>query len=79
MLSAALTAFFEAVGNFFGFRAVDIENKPTSELVKDRRSLKKATNYTEQLIEIVDKYTEYFTKRDFNKYNTLKRKFNKNN
>ena len=44
-----------------------------------KKALKKATDYTEQLIDIVDKYTEYFTKKDLSKYNSLKKKFNKNN
>ena len=56
-----------------------MEHQPTLEVVKDKKALKKATDYTEQLIDIVDKYTEYFTKKDLSKYNSLKKKFNKNN
>jgi hypothetical protein len=56
-----------------------LENKPTLEIVKEKKSLKKATNYTEQIIEIVDKYTNCFTKSDLRKYKSLKKKFNKNN
>jgi hypothetical protein len=56
-----------------------MKNKTSLEVVKDKKSLKRATNYTEELIEIVDKYTDYFTKKDLSKYNSLKKKFNKNN
>ena len=34
---------------------------------------------TLQLIDSVDHYPEYLTKKDLSKYNSLKKKFNKNN
>lgn len=78
-MQAALTALFEMVKQFLSVKQTEMEHRPTLEVVKDKKALKKATDYTEQLIEIVDKYTEYFTKKDLNKYNSLKKKFNKNN
>lgn len=79
MFTAALTAFCEALKEIFHFKEVDIQNKPVTELAKDKKSLKKATNYTEQIIEIVDNYTLYFSDKDLRKYKSLKRKFMKNN
>ena len=79
MITAAITAFCEMVKSFFGFKQTDIEHKPTTELVKEKKSLKKATNYTEQIIEIVDKYVAFFDSSDKRKYKSLKRKFLKNN
>lgn len=79
MITAAITAFCEMVKSFFGFKQTDIEHKPTTELVKEKKSLKKATNYTEQIIEIVDKYVDFFDSSDKRKYKSLKKKFLKNN
>lgn len=78
-ITAAITAFCEMVKSFFGFKQTDIINKPTTELVKERKALKKASNYTEQIIEIVDKYVDTFSFSDKRKYNSLKRRFLKNN
>jgi len=78
-MESALTAFFEMVRQFLSTKQTEMKNKTSLEVVKDKKSLKRATNYTEELIEIVDKYTDYFTKKDLSKYNSLKKKFNKNN
>ena len=79
MISTAITAFCEMVKEFFGFKSTDIVHKPTTEIVKEKKSLKKATNYTEQIFLIVDKYTNHFSALDLRKYNALKKKFMKNN
>lgn len=76
---AAITAFFEMLKQALTVKQTDLENKPTLEIVKDKKSLKKGTNYAEQILVITDKYTKYFTSTDLKKYNSLKRKFNKNN
>ena len=79
MFTAAITAFCEMVKSIFSYKETNTVNKPTTELVKEKKSLKKATNYTEQIIEIVDKYLEHFDKKDLRKYKSLKKKFLKNN
>ena len=56
-----------------------MEHKPVLDVVKDKKSLKKGTNYAEQIFEITDQYTKYFSKKHLTKYNSLKKKFNKNN
>lgn len=78
-MSTAITALFELIKQWLAFKQSDNENKPVLEAIKDKRSLKKATNYTEELIALVDNYTEHFSKKDLKKYNSLKKKFNKNN
>lgn len=78
-MTSALTALFELVKQWLAFKQTDTEHKPTLEAIRDKRALKKATNYTEEIITITDKYTEHFDKKDLRKYNALKRKFNKNN
>lgn len=76
MISTAITAFCEMVKSFFGYRQTDIENKPVTETIKDKKSLKKGTNYAEKIILIADKYTKYFNKTDLKRYESLKKKFN---
>ena len=78
-ITAAITAFCEMVKSFFGFKQTDIVQKPTTEIVKEKKSLKKATNYTEEIIEIVDKYIDIFSPADKRRYKSLKKKFLKNN
>ena len=79
MITAAIKSFCDMVKQGFSLWQTDINEKPTLELVRERKKLKKATDYTEEIITIVDKYTEHFEKRDLRKYNSLKKKFNKNN
>lgn len=79
MITAAVQALCDMIKQVLSLKQTDLENKPTLEIVKEKKSLKKATNYTEQIIEIVDKYKDNFSKSDLRKYNSLKKKFNKNN
>lgn len=79
MISAAIQSLMEMIKQALSLKQTDLENKPTLEIVREKKALKKATNYTEQMIEIVDKYKDSFSKSDLRKYNSLKRRFNKNN
>lgn len=76
---ATITAFFEMLKQAFTLKQTDIENKTTLEVVKDKKSLKKATNYAEKILKITDKYIRFFDSKDLKRYNILKDKFNKNN
>lgn len=78
-MQATIAALFLMIKEFFSFKKVDIINKPTTDAIKDKHALKKASNYTEKIITIVDKYTDYFDKKDLRKYNSLKKKFLDNN
>lgn len=79
MISSVLTALFDLIKSYLTTKDTEMKKKPTLEVIKDKKSLKKATNYTEQILLITDNYTEYFSKKDLRKYNSLKKKFNKNN
>ena len=79
MISAAIQSFCEMVKSFFGYRQTDIEHKPTTTIIKDKKDLKKATNYAEKIFEITDKYTKYFNKTDLKHYENWKRQFAKFN
>ena len=77
-MGAAITALLDLIKQFLCVKQTEMVNKPILDVVKDKRALKKATNYTEQILSITDNYVEHFTKRDLKRYNTLKKKFNKN-
>lgn len=76
---AALKAFFDSLSKMMNVYETKIKNQTTTEVVKDKRALKKASNITEEILEITDKYCETFEKRDIRKYNKLKKKFLKVN
>lgn len=78
-MNTAITAFFEMLKQFFQLREADIEHKPTSDAIKDKKTLKKATNITEQILEITDNYVESFEEKDAKKYERLKKRFLKYN
>ena len=76
---ATITALLEFLKSLCGLKQTEMEHKPVLDVVKDKKSLKKGTNYAEQILEITDQYTKYFSKKHLTKYNSLKKKFNKNN
>lgn len=78
-MNTAITAFFEMLKQFFELRETDIEHKPTTDAIKDKKTLKKATNITEQILEITDNYVESFDEKDAKKYEKLKKRFLKYN
>ena len=49
---AAITAVLDVIKSFLGFKQTEIEHKPVLDVVKDKKSLKKGTNYAEQILEI---------------------------
>ena len=79
MISEAIQSACEMIKSFFNLRQSDIENKPTLEIVKDKKDLKKASNYAEKIIDIAEKYSKYFTKTDLNHFNSWKKQFKKYN
>ena len=79
MITAAIQSFCEMVKQFFQVRQTDMENKPTLEVVKDKKSLKKGTDYAEKIIDLCDTYEHLFSDKDRKKYKTLKTKFRKYN
>ena len=79
MISMSIKAFFDMMKELFKFKEEDFKTKPTREIVNEKKSLKKASDYTEMLLDITDKYIEHFDKKDLKRYNSLKRKFKKHN
>jgi len=75
----AITSLLDFLKNLCGLKQTEIENKTTLDVVKDKKSLKKGTNYAEQIFLITDNYIDFFSKQDLRKYNLLKKRFLKNN
>lgn len=75
----AITAGLEALRQVFSTWQAAIQNQSTSSVISDKRRLKKASNYAEEIIAIVDKYENSFEEKDKKRYNNLKEKFFNNN
>lgn len=75
----AISSLMEFLKSLCGLKQTDIENKTTLEVVRDKKCLKKGTNYAEKIIDLTDKYSKFFTNADLKRYNSLKRKFRNNN
>lgn len=74
-----VSSIFEFLKSLCNLKSTDIENKSILTVVKDKNNLKKGTNYAEQLLDITDNYTQYFSKSHLKRYNSLKKKFKKYN
>ena len=74
-----IRAFIEAVKQGLSTYEASIKNQTTSEVVHDRKLLKRASNITEDILLIVDKYVDTFEENDKKQYERLKRKFLKVN
>ena len=78
-MNSTLTALFDMIKQFLSTKQTELENSSTLEVVKDKKSLKRATNFIEDLLKITDKYSSTFEKKDLKKYNRLKDRFFDNN
>ena len=76
---SAITAFFTSLNQAIKTYETHILEQSTSDVVKSKTRLKKATDVTEEILEITDKYASTFEGRDLLKYNKLKKKFLKLN
>lgn len=76
---AAVEAFCEMIKQGFSYGIVRIVGKPNHDIIKDKKKLKKGTDYAEKIIDLVDKYIDLFDEKDKKKYITLKNKFKKYN
>lgn len=79
MISSAITAFFEMLKQFFATKQTGIQECTTTEIVKEKKQLKKASDITENILDITDKYYNLFDKKDKRRYTLLKKKFKRSN
>lgn len=75
--SALGKAFLDCISKLINYQTVSIEHQETTTLVGDKKNLKKAVNFAEQIIEIAKKYEPLMSKSDKKKLKKLTEKFNK--
>ena len=75
----AIKAFFDSIAKTMSMYETKLKAQTTTEVVKDKKMLKKASNITEEILEITDKYAQAFEASDLRKYTKLKKRFLKVN
>ena len=75
----ALTEAITALEKMLEAYKTSLEEQTTTEVVREKKSLKKASDITEEILDIVEKYKHLFTEKDLKHYNKLRSKFLKVN
>lgn len=78
-VQATVKALLDCLTQFFSYKKVKTENQDETEIIDDKRDLKKATDIAEQIIEISLRYQSLMSRSDRNKLNSLIKRFNKTN
>ena len=73
----AIRSVGEAFASLFNWFKANKEQEANSQMVKDKRRLKNATNVGQELFQITDRYCETFDFVDCRKYKKLRKKFDK--
>lgn len=76
---AALTAFFQSLTQALKAYETHLNQQSTTDVVKTKKQLKKASDVTEQILQITDQYVSKFEEKDLSRYNKLKKQFLKLN
>lgn len=71
----AIRAVGEAFTSLFNYCRTNKEHQAETQIVKDKRRLKKATNIAQELFTITDLYTNTFSTKDKRQYKKLRREF----
>lgn len=74
-----IQAFIEAIKQALKTYEASIKNQTTTDVVHDKKLLKRASNITENILMITDKYFDKFEEEDQKQYLKLKKKFLKVN
>jgi len=76
-IQASVQALLNCLAQFFSYKRVKTENQDETEIIDDKRDLKKAADIAEQIIQIALKYQSLMSKFDRHKLNSLIKQFNK--
>ena len=79
MILQTFTEVIDAIEKMLETYKTSLEEQTTTEIVKEKKDLKKASNLCEGILEITDKYKNTFDKKDLLRYNKLRDKFFKVN
>ena len=76
---AAIVAFFESLTQSLKTFETHILEQSTTDVLTTKKRLKKASDITEEILEVVEKYKDNFSEKDLKKYNKLVHQFLKVN
>lgn len=76
-LDDAIQSVSEAFTSLFNWLRTNKEEQSETQLIKDKKRLKDATNIAEEIFEITDNYKDFFAEDDTENYNKLRKKFDK--
>jgi len=77
-IQATVQALLDCLTQFFSYKKVKTENQDGTEIIDDKKDLKKSANIAERIIQIALKYQDKMSKIDQFKLNSLVKRFNKN-
>lgn len=72
-----INAIAEAFKSLFACAQNAKTRQAETQIIKDKKRLKEATNIAEEIFNITDLYKDIFTQDDLDEYEKLMRKFNK--
>ena len=76
-LDDAIQSVSEAFTSLFNWLRTNKEEQSETQLIKDKKRLKDATNIAEQIFTITDNYKDFFAEDDTENYNKLRKKFDR--
>ena len=76
-LDDAIQSVSEAFTSLFNWLRTNKEEQSETQLIKDKKRLKDATNIAEQIFVITDKYKDFFMAEDTETYDKLRKKFDR--
>ena len=78
-ISALLNSLCNMMSKLFEFKTVQTENIQSTEIIKDKRDYKKASDIAEKIVSIAHKYKKYMTFADRLRFSHLCESFFKYN
>ena len=76
-LDDAIQSVSEAFTSLFNWLRTNKEEQSETQIIKDKKRLKDATNIAEEIFVITDKYKDFFMAEDKEKYDKLRKKFDR--
>jgi hypothetical protein len=76
-ITAAIQAFCSCIEKFFQYKNTSVGKQAETDILCDKKDLKKAANLAEEIIAIARKYESSMSKPDRRKLKSLIKRFNK--
>lgn len=76
-IAKAIEKVGEAIKSGFSYAEKSKEHQSETQIIKDKKRLKEATNIAQKIFHITDDYKDYFSEKDLEKYEDLREKFDK--